>query len=135
MPESVCQVAAQVIGNDAAITIGGQSGSLELNVMMPMMADNLLNSIQLLANVCRLFARKTVTGITANRERCRHLVENNLALATGLVPRIGYDRAAVLAQMAAERGCTIRQVAEQALQLDSAELDQLLDPTRMTEPT
>src|SRR5437764_7631507 len=75
LPESVCQVAAQVIGNDVAVTIGGQSGLLELNVMMPMMADNLLESIELLANVSLLPARRCVTGIVANRERCRQHVE------------------------------------------------------------
>jgi fumarate hydratase class II len=132
--ESVCQVAAQVIGNDAAIVVGGQSGILELNVMMPMMADNLLESIRLLNKVCRLFAQKTINGITANRKHCQQLVDNSLALATGLVPRIGYDRAAVVAQLAAERGCTIREVAEQTLQLTPAELEQLLDPAKLTEP-
>jgi fumarate hydratase class II len=132
VPESVCQVAAQVIGNDVAITVGGQSGLLELNVMMPMMADNLLESVQLLANVTRLFARRTITGLEARPERCRQLIEESLALTTALVPQLGYDAAARLARLAYDQGRTIREVAEREAGLSPAELDLLLDAERMT---
>ncbi len=133
IPESVCQVGAQVIGNDAAITIGGQSGLLELNVMMPMMADNLLESIRLLTNVCRLFATRCISGITANRERCERLVEQSQALATALAPRIGYDAAARLCSTAMREGKTIREIAARDSGLASDELDRLLDVRRMTQ--
>jgi fumarate hydratase class II len=132
IPESVCQVAAQVIGNDVAVTVGGQSGLLELNVMMPMMADNLLESIELLANVSLLFARRCVGGIVANRERCRQLIEESLALTTALAPRLGYDEAARLAKIAHERRRTIREVAGQEAALPADELERLLDAERMT---
>jgi fumarate hydratase class II len=132
IPESVCQVAAQVIGNDVAITVGGSSGLLELNVMMPMMADNLLASVELLANVSVLFARRCVTGIVANRERCRRLIEESLALTTALAPRLGYDEAARLAKVAYEEGRTIREVAGREAGLPPDELQRLLDPESMT---
>jgi fumarate hydratase class II len=132
VPESVCQVAAQVIGNDVAITVGGQSGLLELNVMMPMMADNLLESIYLLGNVCGLFARPCVAGIEAQRERCRQLIEDSLALTTALVPRLGYDAAARLANLAYAEGKTVREVARRETGLGPEELDRLLDADRMT---
>jgi len=132
IPEAVCQVAAQVIGNDAAITIGGQSGLLELNVMMPMMADNLLVSIDLLSNVGRLFARHCIEGIQANRDRCRGFVEQSSALVTALTPRIGYDRAAQLAKKADAEGLTVREIAQRELDLNPAELEQLLNVDQLT---
>src|SRR5262249_31467679 len=127
IPESVCQVAAQVIGNDAAVTVGGLSGLLELNVMMPMMAENLLESAELLANVTRLLARRCVAGIVANRERCLEWVEESLALTTALAPRLGYDEAARLAKMAHEQRRTIREVAGREGKLPPEELERLLD--------
>jgi fumarate hydratase class II len=132
VPESVCQVAAQVIGNDVAITVGGQSGLLELNVMMPMMADNLLESLELLTSVSQLFARRCVAGIVANRERCRQLIEGSLALTTALAPRLGYDEAARLAKLAYQEGRTVREVAAREARLPADELERLLDPDRMT---
>jgi fumarate hydratase class II len=132
IPESVCQVAAQVIGNDVAITVGGQSGLLELNVMMPMMADNLLESLELLTSVSQLFARRCVAGIVANRERCRQLIEGSLALTTALAPRLGYDEAARLAKLAYQEGRTVREVATREARLPADELERLLDPDRMT---
>jgi fumarate hydratase class II len=132
IPEAVCQVAAQVIGNDVAITVGGQSGLLELNVMMPMMADNLLESIELLANGSLLLARRCVTGIVANRERCRRFIEDSLALTTALAPRLGYDEAARLAKIAHEQGRTVREVVGREAALPADELERLLDPERMT---
>jgi fumarate hydratase class II len=134
IPESVCQVAARVIGNDMAITIGGQSGLLELNVMMPLLADSLLESLTLLGNVCRLFARRCIAGIEARPERCRQLIEESLALTTALVPHVGYDTAARLAAQAHAEGRTIREIAKRETGLDAAQLDRVLDAERMTHP-
>ena len=92
MPEVVTQVAAQVIGNDAAITIGGMQGHFELNVFVPLLARNILDSVKLLASACRLFAEKCVDGIEANRENCEHYAELTLSAATALNPYIGYDQ-------------------------------------------
>jgi fumarate hydratase, class II len=134
LPEAVCQVAAQIIGNDAAITIGGQSGLLELNVMMPMMADNLMTSLRLLANVVPLFTEHCVVGIEARPERCRQFVEGSLAMATALAPCIGYDHAARLARQAYDEGRTVREVAERSAGISAAELQHLLDPQRLSQP-
>jgi fumarate hydratase class II len=134
IPEALCQVAARVIGNDAAITIGGQSGLLELNVMMPMMAEALLESIRLLANVSRLFAQRCVAGIEARPQRCRELVERSLALATALVPRIGYEAAAKISQAAHRENKTLREIAQRDTGLSAEELDKLLDAEKMIGP-
>jgi fumarate hydratase class II len=131
IPEAVCQVAAQVIGNDLAITIGGQSGLLELNVTMPMMATNLLDSMHLLTNVCRLFADKCIRGITANREHCEELAERSLVLATALVPKLGYDAVARIVQRAHRENRTLREVAAEESGLPAAELQALLDPRNL----
>ena len=133
IPESVCQVAAQVIGNDAAITIAGQSGNFEINVMMPVAAYNLLQSIQLLASVTRNFVEQCVNGITAT-EKGPEMVERGLAICTGLVPRIGYDASAKIAQEAGRTGRTVREVTRERTDLSDQELDTLLDPAAMTEP-
>ncbi|HYU31544.1 MAG TPA: class II fumarate hydratase, partial [Thermoanaerobaculia bacterium] len=98
IPESVLMVCAQVVGNDATITLAGMSGVFELNVMMPLIAYNLLQSVEILGNVSRLLAEKCVEGIEANRERCEELVERSLAMVTALVPKIGYDAAAEIAK-------------------------------------
>ncbi len=132
--ESVTQVAAQVIGNDAAISIGGQSGNFDLNVMMPMMAHNLLQSIALLSNVSHVFADKCIAGIKADRKRCEDMIEQSLAMCTVLAPIIGYDAAAKLAKEAYETGKTVRQVALEKKVLPEADLNKLLDPWSMTEP-
>ena len=134
MAEAVCQVAAQVIGNDAAITIGGQAGSLELNVMMPVMAHNLLESIHILGAVSREFAGRCVDGITANRERCLYFAESTAALATALAPAIGYDKAAEVAKRSLREELTLRQVVLEEGLLSEEELDRLLDFRAMTEP-
>jgi fumarate hydratase class II len=134
MAEAVCQVAAQVIGNDAAITIGGQAGSLELNVMMPVMAHNLLESIHILGSVSREFAGRCVDGITANRERCLYFAESTAALATALAPAIGYDKAAEVAKRSLREEVTLRQVVLEEGLLSEEELDRLLDFRAMTEP-
>lgn len=134
MAESVTQVAAQVIGNDAAITIGGQSGNFDLNVMMPVMAHNLLQSIMLLSNVSHVFTDKCIVGIKVDRKRCEDMIEQSLAMCTVLAPIIGYDAAAKLAKEAYETGKTVRQVALEKKVLPEAELNKVLDPWSMTEP-
>lgn len=134
IPEALCQVAAQVIGNDAAIAIGGMSGNFELNVMMPVMAHNLLQSISLLTNASLLFAQKCVRGLKADGERCREMIEKSLAMATALSPHIGHDAAAKIAKEAYEGGRTIREVALEKKLLPSEKLEKILDPWRMTEP-
>lgn len=131
--ESVCMVCAQVIGNDATVTIAGQSGNFELNVMMPVAAYNLLQSISLLASVSENFAVQCIDGLTAT-SRGPDLVERGLALATALVPRIGYDAAATISKDAAKSGKTVREVAREQTKLTDDELNELLDPFKMTEP-
>ena len=126
--ESVLQVAAQVCGNDTAIMIGAQSGNFELNVMMPVIAHNLLQSIALLASTAEVFAEKCIDGIEADRSACRAAIEKSLALVTGFVPHIGYDRAAALAKKAHESGKTIREVAEQEPELSEAVIKEVLGP-------
>ena len=111
IPEAVMQVAAQVIGNDTAIMMGGQAGNFELNVMLPVIAYNLLQSITLLASVAAVFTAKCIAGLSANREACAGYIEKSLALVTALVPEIGYDHAAAIAKKAYESGKTIREIA------------------------
>lgn len=131
--EALCMVCAQVIGNDTTITIAGQSGNFELNVMQPVAAYNLLQSIQLLANASENFAVQCIDGITAT-ERGPQLVEQGLALCTALVPALGYDAAAAISHEAFESGKTIREVAREKTKLTESELKGLLDPSKMTEP-
>jgi len=126
IPEAVLQVAAQVLGNDTAIMMGGQAGNFELNVMLPVIVYNLLQSITLLASVTGVFAEKCIAGITANRETCAAYIEKSLALVTGLVPIIGYDKAAAIAQKAYDSGKTIRDVVRDESILPEDELDDLL---------
>jgi fumarate hydratase class II len=131
--ESVAMVAAQVIGNDVTITVGGQSGNFELNVMMPVIAYNLLQSIALLAASARNFATRCIDGLDAT-DRGPEMVEKGLMLATALAPEIGYERAAALAKEAANQGKTIREVAREQTDLSDADLDRILDPASMTAP-
>jgi fumarate hydratase class II len=109
-PEAVIQVAAQVMGNDTTIMVGGQSGNLELNVMLPVIAYNLLQSIDLLSSGAKLLAEKCISGITANRQKCTENIEKSLAMATYLVPHVGYDKAALIAAKANEKGKSIREI-------------------------
>ncbi len=134
MAESLCQVCAQVIGNDAAIVIGGQSGSLELNVMIPVMAHNLLESIQILSTVCSEFTDRCVRGITADEEQGRHNAEATAALATALAPVIGYDKAAELAKRSLKENRTLRELVMEEDLVDKHEIDRILDLRAMTEP-
>jgi fumarate hydratase class II len=133
IPEVVTQVAAQVIGNDAAITVGGLQGHFELNVFIPMMARNLLDSIELLASASRLLAEKCVDGIEANREQCERYAELTLSAATALNPHIGYDKAAEIVKEAASSGRSLREVARDA-GVDEEILDQALDYRSMAKP-
>jgi len=128
------QVCAQVIGNDAAITVGGLSGNFELNVMMPVMAHNLLQSISLLTHAARAFSDRCIQGLEADRERCEELVEQSLAMVTALAPVIGYDEAAKIAKKAFDEGKTVREVARAEKLLDDEKLAQILDPRPMTQP-
>jgi len=132
LPEVIVQVAAQVIGNDAAITLAGQAGNFELNVMLPVIAHNLLQSISLLAKSAALFCDKCIRGIEVNEERCRSYLEQSLALATALVPVIGYDRAASVAKTASETGETIREVAIGKKVLPEGEVHRILDDVLRT---
>ncbi|HYY30252.1 MAG TPA: class II fumarate hydratase [Chthoniobacterales bacterium] len=134
MCESVMQVCAQVIGNDTAVCWGGANGNLELNVMMPMIAHNVLENIRLLTNVVRIFQDKCVAGIKANCEHCIELVENSMAMVTSLAPIIGYDRAAEIAKESAKTGKTVREICKQKQVLPQAELDRALNPVEMTKP-
>jgi fumarate hydratase class II len=133
IPEVVTQVAAEVVGNDTAIAVGGMQGHFELNVFIPMMARNLLGSIRLLAAASRLFAEKCVDGVEANRERCQHYAELTLAAATALNPYIGYDRATEIVKAAVASGRPLREVALEA-GVDAETLDQALDYRAMARP-
>jgi len=132
--ESVTMVCAQVIGNDVTVTVGGQAANFELIVMMPVMAYNLLQSIELLATASNNFSAKCIEGIKANEERCKSLIEESLAMCTALAPEIGYEAAAKLAKDAYKSGKTVRQVAKEQKVLSEKRLGELLDPWRMTEP-
>jgi fumarate hydratase, class II len=127
IPETVIQVAAHVIGNDAAITLGGLGGIFQLNVMLPLIAYNLLQSIDLLATVTVRFAEKCVDGITANEEKCRSFIEQSLAMSTALVPAIGYEKAAGLSKEAFAQGTTVREVALAKKVLPEEEINRILD--------
>jgi fumarate hydratase class II len=135
MSEMVLQVAAQVVGNDATIAWGAAFGSnFELNVMMPVIAHSLLESIHLLSSAARIFADRCVDGLTANAERCAELVEQSLAMCTSLAPVIGYDKAAEIAKESVKTGKTVRQIAAEKKVLSDADLKKALDPMRMTSP-
>ena len=129
--EVAIQVAAQVIGNDAAVTLGGGLGVLELNVMLPVMARNLLESVSLLSAASSLLAGKCVEGIKPNRKRCEELVEQSLAMVTPLAVRIGYNKAAELAHEAYHTGKTIRALLTEKGVLPAEEIERILDPRTM----
>jgi fumarate hydratase, class II len=130
--ESAAMVSAQVMGNDTAITVAGQSGNFELNVMLPLIAYNLLQSIELLSNACENLTDQCIVGIQAT-ERGPELVENGLMLATALAPEIGYDKAAEISKKAYKTGKTIRETAREETDLSEEDLDRLLDARKMTE--
>jgi len=129
--ESLLMVCAQVIGNDASIAWCCAAGNFELNTMMPLIAYNLLQSIDLLAASSKNFAEKCIAGIEANQDRLNDFLERSLALCTALTPEIGYERAAALAKKAASTGRTIREIAEEDGSIPKDRLAQLLDPWTM----
>jgi fumarate hydratase class II len=133
MPEVVTQVAAQVIGNDTAITVGGMQGHFELNVFVPLLARNILDSVKLLASASRLFAEKCVEGIEAQRENAQRYAELTLAAATALNPYIGYDKASEIVKEAAASGRSLREVAREK-GVEESILDEALDYRAMAKP-
>ena len=133
--ESMIQICAQVIGNDMAITMGGQGGVFELNLMLPLIAHNLTQSIKILTTGTEMFTNKLVKGLIANEEICAAYIEGSLAMCTSLAPIIGYDHAAEIAHKAYESGKTVREIAIEENVLDKKELEIILDPESMTKPS
>jgi fumarate hydratase class II len=134
IPEATMMVCAQVIGNDAAITVGAQMGNFELNVMLPVIAHNLLESIELLASASTVLADKAIAGFTVNRERIAELVEKNPIMVTALNPVIGYEQGAKIAKRAYAEGRRVKEVALELTELSAEDLDRLLDPASLAEP-
>jgi fumarate hydratase class II len=139
IPEAVCQVVAQVVGNDAAVAFGGAAGNFELNVMLPVIGRNLLESIRILASISRLLADRCVDGITADRERCRRYAESSASIVTPLNKYIGYEEAAKVAKLSLAEEKTIREVVIERGHLANgtlteAQLDEALDVLSMTRP-
>ena len=132
IPEATAMVAAQVIGNDTAITVAGQSGNFELNVMLPLIANNLLSSIELLGNVSSLLADKAIATFTVNEAALQSALSRNPILVTALNPIIGYEKAAAIAKQAYKDGRPVLDVAEQQTDISRAELELLLDPAKLT---
>lgn len=131
--ESVCMACAQVMGNHTTITVAGQSGNFEINVMMPVSAYNILQSISLLAAVSQNFTEQCIKGIKAT-SRGPEMVERGLAICTSLAPVIGYDAAAAISKRAHQTGKTIREVTREQTTLSEEDLDRILDPASMTKP-
>ncbi|HET7464947.1 MAG TPA: class II fumarate hydratase [Longimicrobium sp.] len=134
LSEAMMMVCAQVMGNHVAVTIGGQHGNFELNVMMPVMAHNFLQSVSILANACDAFRTRAVDGVGANRERCRELLEKNPAIATALNAYIGYDEAAAVAKESAKNYESVRDVVKRRGLLSDEQLNEVLNVREMTEP-
>ena len=132
IPEAVSQVVAQVIGNDAAVAFGGAAGNFELNVMLPVIARNLLESLRLLANVSRLFADRCILGLEADVDRCRTYALSSPAIATALNPYIGYERAAKVVKQAVAEGRDLRTVVLEENLLNEEQVDRALDVEAMT---
>jgi fumarate hydratase class II len=132
IPEAVTMVCAQVIGNDVTVTIGGQSGNFQLNVMLPVIAHNVLQSVELLANASRVLADKAIAGFTLNKGKIANLVDKNPILVTALNPIIGYDKAAQIAKIAYKEGRSIKEVSLERTNLSPEKLDNLLNPFKLT---
>jgi fumarate hydratase class II len=132
IPEAVCMVCAQVIGNDSTITVAGQSGLFQLNVMLPVVAQNLLQSLGILASACNVLADKAIVGFTLKDENIRAALERNPVLVTALNPVIGYEMGAKAAKKAYQEGRPIREVARELTGLSKKELKRLLDPLKLT---
>jgi fumarate hydratase class II len=133
IPEAVAMVAAQVIGNDLTVTMGGQSGNFQLNVMLPVVSYNLLQSIELLANSCTVLADKAIAGFTVNEDKINEAIGRNPILVTALNPVIGYELGAAIAKKSYAEGRPLKDVATEMTDLTDEELDRLLDPTSLTE--
>jgi len=134
MAEALCQMTAFVIGADLTVTVAGQAGNFELNVMMPIMAHQQLESIRIMAAAVRAFTDRCVVGIRAEHERCAAAIEQSLAMCTALAPAIGYDAAAAIAKESYATGKTVREIARAKKVLPDEQLARILDPFRMTEP-
>jgi len=134
LPEAVCQVVAQVIGSDAAVTFAGAAGNFELNVMLPVLARNVLEPIRLLANVSRLLADRCVDGIVADAERCRTYAEASSAVVTSLAPHVGYEVAAAVVKESLATGRTVRQLVLDQQLVPPERVDEALDVLRLTRP-
>jgi fumarate hydratase class II len=132
LPEAVCQVVSQVVGNDAAVAFGGAAGNFELNVMLPVIARNLLESIRLLASVSRAFAEKCIDGVTANVEQCKAYAESSPSIGTSLNPYIGYERAAEVIKESTKTGKSIRELVLKRKWMTAEELDRALDVLALT---
>ena len=135
LAESLTQVCAQVIGNDLTISIAGQSGNFELNVMMPVMAHNILESVEILSNSALVFANDCISGIEVDSEKCEATIEKSLAMCTSLAPVIGYDNAAAVAKKAFKEEKTVREVVNEDKILDKKEAARVLDPKKMIKPS
>ena len=133
IPEAVAMVCAQVVGNDATIAMGGQSGNFQLNVMLPVVAYNLLQSIELLANACTCLADKAIVGFAVNTDNINRALHRNPILVTALNPVIGYEKGAAVAKAAYKQGRPVKDVAREMTDLTDEELDRLLDPAELTE--
>jgi fumarate hydratase, class II len=135
LAESLTQVCAQVIGNDLTISIAGQSGNFELNVMMPVMAHNMIESVEILSNASVVFAKDCISGIEANKEQCESTIEKSLAMCTSLAPVIGYDKAAAVAKKAFNENKTVREVVDENKILEKKEAARILNPKTMIKPS
>jgi fumarate hydratase class II len=132
IPESVTMVCAQVMGNDVTATVAGQSGSFQLNVMLPVLANSVLQSLHLLSHACRLLADKAIAGFAVNEDRVSELVGKNPILVTALNPIVGYEMGAKIAKTAYKEGKSVKEVAMEFTQLSASELDKHLDPYKLT---
>ena len=132
IPEAVAMVGAQVIGNDSAITIAGQSGNFQLNVMLPVVAHNLIQSISILSNAMKVMAEKAICGFTVNEENIKEMLDRNPILVTALNSVIGYELGAKIAKKAYQEGRAVKDVAVELTDLSEADLDRLLDPKDLT---
>jgi aspartate ammonia-lyase len=134
IPEVVNQVAFEVIGNDMTVTMAANAGQLELNVMEPVIAHNLLRSIDMLGRACQTLTERCIIGISANREHCRRMVENSIGLVTALNPYLGYEKSTEIAKEAMATGSSVYQIVLEKGYMSKAELEEILSPENMTKP-
>jgi aspartate ammonia-lyase len=134
MPELAAMVSFQVVGNDVAVAMAVQAGQLELNVMMPTMSYSVMQSITILTNMLKVFTEKCISGITVNPKRCEFYVQSTVSLATALNPYIGYAKAAEIAKESVATGKSIIEIARSRGELSEEQINEILDPARMTEP-